>query len=82
MSHKNDIFEETVSSIRNEATSDEHESAVGERVWQRLSLPVTNAGEGDGALARIEGCEGFQSLIPDYLTGPSSKPRILVFPIK
>ena len=65
MSHKKEIFEETVAAIRNESVPEETEAEAGRRAWERLSLPATDAREGEGALARIEGCDGFQRLIPD-----------------
>ena len=51
------------------------EAEAGRRAWERLSLPAADAREGEGALTRIEGCDGFQRLIPDYLSGRLSQAR-------
>ena len=55
MNRNKEIFQETVSAIRNESAAEEVELAAGQRAWGRLSLPTTAAGEGEGALTRIEG---------------------------
>ncbi len=39
MSHRKEIFEETVSAIRSECVAEETEAEAGRRVWERLSLP-------------------------------------------
>src|ERR1700752_5163972 len=74
---ENEILERITSDIRNETVDSSVVSAAADRVWARVS--TANQSEVQvPAIAHIEGCNDFQSLIPAYLNGKLSEARSLL----
>lgn len=74
---ENEILDRITSEIRNESVDPSVVSAAADRVWARVAA----AGDTEvqvPAIANIEGCQDFQSLIPAHLNGKLSEARSLL----
>jgi hypothetical protein len=70
-------LDRVTSEIRNESVDPSVVSAAADRVWARVSAADQTEVQVP-AIAHIEGCEDFQSLIPAYLNGKLSEARSLL----
>ncbi|HET6862989.1 MAG TPA: FecR domain-containing protein, partial [Pyrinomonadaceae bacterium] len=73
------MLDKITADIRNEVIDSATVSAAAERVWARVSAAAdTTQFELPATVEHIEGCNDFQSLIPDYLEGNLSEARSLL----
>jgi ferric-dicitrate binding protein FerR (iron transport regulator) len=70
------ILDKATAEIRNEQVDPVVVNEAADRVWARLA--ATPASEIQRDVARIDGCDDFQSLIPAYLSGSLSEARALL----
>ncbi len=73
------ILDRTTTEIRNEQVESTVVNQAADRVWARLAAETNElSGTVSVAAERIESCNDFQSLIPDYLRGDLSEARSLL----
>jgi hypothetical protein len=81
-SHRDDeldrVLDRTLDEIRNERPERAVEQAAADRVWQRLSRELDSERVELTRARRIESCDDFQSMLPDYLAGRLSRSRHLL----
>jgi hypothetical protein len=72
------ILDKVTAEIRNEKVDPTVVSAAADRVWARVSAAAGETEFELPAVATIEGCKDFQSLIPAHLGGKLSEARSLL----
>lgn len=72
------VLDGALAEIRNEAPDRQIEQAASERVWQKLGRELEQATAREAEERRIRGCEDFQALIPDHVSGRLAGSRALL----
>jgi ferric-dicitrate binding protein FerR (iron transport regulator) len=72
------LFEDTMSEIRQERLDETAVKSATDRVWRRLSSDEASSQLGVVPVEHIRGCEDFQTLIPAYIEGYLSSARSML----